>query len=227
LNALAIDIPRPYVLVAVGTLALGLAVDVRTSIVGQMMLSALVWMVLLALLVRLPAATRYPLMACMTLATVGELVLSLGWGLYTYRLGNIPLFVPPGHMMMFMLGLALAQRLTDAFSFGVMVCAAIYAIAAVTLGWDPFSGLLMLVIVLAWVTLPAHRRLLASTFLLALTLELYGTWLGNWRWAPQVPGLALLTTNPPGIVGAFYCSLDALVAALVIGVGPRLYVRSA
>jgi len=45
---------------------------------------------------------------------------------------------------------------------------------------------------------------------LSLALELYGTWLGNWTWARNVPGIALVTTNPPGAAGAFYCALDAL-----------------
>ena len=35
--------------------------------------------------------------------------------------------------------------------------------------------------------MPRHRPLYASTFLLALALELYGTWLGNWTWAREVP----------------------------------------
>src|ERR1700687_651059 len=30
-------------------------------------------------------------------ASIGEIVLSLGWGLYTYRHALIPLYVPPGH----------------------------------------------------------------------------------------------------------------------------------
>jgi hypothetical protein len=30
------------------------------------------------------------------IATTGEMLLSLGWGQYTYRLGNVPMFVPPG-----------------------------------------------------------------------------------------------------------------------------------
>jgi hypothetical protein len=47
----------------------------------------------------------------------------------------------------------------------------------------------------------------------SLALELGGTWLGNWSWAREVPVLGLVTTNPPGAAGAFYCVLDALVAA--------------
>ena len=37
------------------------------------------------------------------IATAGEIFLSLVWGLYQYRLDNIPLFVPPGHVLLFYL----------------------------------------------------------------------------------------------------------------------------
>jgi hypothetical protein len=34
--------------------------------------------------------------ACLVIATAGELVLSLVWGLYDYRLGNLPSSCRPG-----------------------------------------------------------------------------------------------------------------------------------
>jgi hypothetical protein len=61
--------------------------------------------------------------------------------------------------------------------------------------------------------MPGRRGLFASTFLLSLLLELFGTWLGNWTWVREVPGVPLVTTNPPVAAGAFYCMLDALVVA--------------
>lgn len=57
------------------------------------------------------AAARLSLTVCVAYATLGEILLSLAWGLYDYRLGNIPLFVPPGHALLFALGLRLATRL--------------------------------------------------------------------------------------------------------------------
>jgi len=69
--------------------------------------------------------------------------------------------------------------------------------------------------------MPAHRPLYASTFVLALALELYGTWLGNWTWAREVPFIALVTTNPPGLASAFYAVLDALVACTAVLLGRR------
>ena len=207
-------------------LALGLALDVRTDVVGQALIGAATWAAMFILLARFAPPERCALMACLTIATAGELVLSLGWGLYTYRLGNIPPFVPPGHVMLFMVGLWLAERLSDRAAYTVIACAGLYAATAAATGLDTFAGVLFLVICVAWFALPSHRRLYAATFTVALVLEIYGTWLGVWSWASQVPGLALVTTNPPGTVGAFYCALDALVVtatALLIARSNRGY----
>jgi hypothetical protein len=56
----------------------------------------------------------------------------------------------------------------------------------------------------------------------SLVLELYGTWLGNWTWAREVPVIALVTTNPPGVASAFYAVLDALVAVAALLLARRL-----
>lgn len=203
-------------LVIVVALALGLAADTRTDVIGQALIGIGIWTVMFRFLARAPAPERHALMACLTIATAGELALSLGWGLYTYRLGNIPPFVPPGHVLLFMLGLWLASRITDLAARVVFVCVGIYSAAVALAGLDTFAGLLFLVIAVAWGALPAHRRLYASTFALSLVLEIYGTWLGVWSWALDVPGMPLVTTNPPGTAGAFYCALDALVVTAML-----------
>src|SRR5690242_17883712 len=105
------DLRAPQVLLLTSTLALGLWADVHVELPGQLAIGAGVWAVLLALLARMPAAARHTYLACIAIATAGELFLSLVWGLYIYRLENVPMFVPPGHAMMLMLGLALSRRM--------------------------------------------------------------------------------------------------------------------
>ncbi len=102
------------VLLIVATLAGGLAADVYTNIVGQTMIGLIVWLTLFSLLSMSTGTRDSHLMACLVIATAGEILLSLGWGLYTYRLGNIPLFVPPGHVLMLLLGFSLARRMPEA-----------------------------------------------------------------------------------------------------------------
>jgi hypothetical protein len=173
------------------------------------------------LLGRVSAEERRTLMVCVVIATAGEMFLSLGWGLYTYRLGNIPLYVPPGHALMLLLGITLSRRMPEPVARAIVGCAVIYSLAAAAAGLDTFGILLCLVLAAAALAMPAQRRLYASTFVLSLALELAGTWLGNWRWAPEVPVLGLVTTNPPGAAGALYCALDALVAGTSLVLGAR------
>jgi hypothetical protein len=181
-----------------------------------MVLSACVWALLLYLLEEAPSATRRAMMACLVIATAGEVFLSLVWGLYTYRLGNIPLFVPPGHVLLLMLGLSLARRMPEAVATCILAAAAAYSLGAALAGLDTLGVPLFLLLAVIALAMPGGRRLYASTFVLALALELYGTWLGNWAWAPVSPGIGLVTTNPPAAAGAFYAALDALTAAACV-----------
>lgn len=207
-------VPGPAdALVIVATVASGLYADMYTDIAGQTAIGLAVWAVLFYVLRNVAGETRRALMACLVIATAGEMILSLGWGLYTYRLGNVPMFVPPGHVLMLLLGLRLARAMPRTVANAIFFFAALYSLAAAVAGVDTLGVALFLVLAVSAIAMPGQRALYASTFVLSLLLELYGTWLGNWSWAHQVPATALVTTNPPGVVGAFYCALDASVAS--------------
>ncbi len=195
-------------------LALGLLADIHVDLPGQLAIGAVVWGLLLWLIAPLPAAERRAYLACVAIATAGELFLSLGWGLYTYRLGNVPMFVPPGHALMLMLGLSLARRMPEPAARAILGGAGVYTVLAAATGLDTLAVPLYLMLALSVLSLPAHTRLFASSFLLTLTLELYGTSLGNWAWDREVPWVGLVTTNPPAIAGAFYCTLHALAISV-------------
>ncbi len=199
---------------ALATLALGLWVDVHVDLPGQVAIGALVWALLLAMIARLPAPERRMYLACVAIATAGELFLSLVWGLYSYRLHNVPLFVPPGHALLMMLGLACARRLPLGAARAILGGAGAYAVGAALAGLDTLAVPLYLLLLVSAFSLPAHARLFAASLLVTLGLELYGTWLGNWSWDRDVPWVGLVTTNPPAVAGAFYCTLHALAIGM-------------
>ena len=205
----------------VATIAGGLLLDYHWSAHGQFVVSCVTWAVALGLWARSDPRIRPALLACLIFATAGEIFLSLVWGLYEYRLRNIPLFVPPGHVLMLLLGLRLAERMPEAGARLILGCAGLYSVAVAAAGIDTLGVALFAVFAGASYFMPSQRRLYASTFMLSLALELYGTWLGNWSWAAEVPRFDLVTTNPPGAAGAFYCALDALVAAASLQLAPR------
>ena len=200
-------------LVIVATIAGGLLLDQAWPGHGQHVVSAIAWILMASLLRRTSTTDRKTLVACLVIATVGEVFLSLVWGLYQYRLGNIPLFVPPGHVLLFYLGLRIAERLPEQSVAWIAALAAPLVGALAWSGRDTLGPLLYgLFLLCLW--LSPSRRLYATMFVLSLAMELYGTWMGNWRWNDAVPWLGLTTANPPIAAGAFYCVLDLLVVCL-------------
>jgi hypothetical protein len=69
------------------------------------------------------------------------------------------------------------------------------------------------------------RAVYAGVFLVVGVLELYGTSIGTWRWAAELPGLGIPDGNPPSGVASGYVWFDVmalLVAPLIVKAGRTL-----
>jgi hypothetical protein len=75
-------------------------------------------------------------------------------------------------------------------------------------------------LLLAFLWRSPARAAYAGVFLVVAALELYGTAIGTWRWAEELPGLGIPQGNPPSGVAAGYVWFD--VMALLFA--PRLLV---
>jgi hypothetical protein len=204
---------RQAVLFALSIL-IGLYVDQKIELWGQIATSFAVWAVMLRLLHQARGDLRVLVLACLVVSTFGEIIGSLVWGLYTYRLYNVPPFVPPGHVLMLMLALFLAERYR-AWVIGVATTIALaYAVYALNARIDMVSVALTPIFV-ASLIIGRKRHIYAATFLAVIPLELYGTWMGNWRWHEIAPGLDLTMANPPICIGAAYCARDAISSFIV------------
>jgi len=192
------------------TVIIGLPVDKFGGIPGQLVVSVWTWGLFLVLLARINQQLRLPLMLCLVISTFGECVLSLLWGLYGYWLHNVPFFVPPGHVLLFALGLTVAPRFPRWAIALVCVFAAGYGLKAYMTSTDTVSAALA-VFFLVFMAFGSNRRLYATMFVVSLLMELYGTRIGNWVWGPEIPGLPLTSANPPLCVGGVYCALDLCV----------------
>lgn len=191
------------------TIVIGLAIDQFVPH-GQVATNILVWLVYLQLLRAGEPPARLQLVACLVISGLGECFLSLLWGLYDYRLGNVPLFVPPGHSLLFLLGTDLVPRLADSVTRWVPIAALPLVVAGAVTGADHLS-LALFALLLLCLRFGHQPKLYAVMFVLALMLELLGTWLGNWTWRAADPWGGLPIANPPLAAGAFYCVLDLLV----------------
>jgi hypothetical protein len=54
------------------------------------------------------------------------------------------------------------------------------------------------------------RATYAGVFLVVAAIELYGTSIGTWRWARELPGLAIPDGNPPSGVASGYVWFDVM-----------------
>lgn len=197
-------------ILVVVTIAGGLLVDHYAGLVGQLAVGLWAWAAFFRILGTAPREWRLPLYLCLAWSTAGEIFLSLVWGLYTYRLENVPFFIPPGHVLLFYFGLVIASKAPRGFVMAVPVLAAAYAVLAFIRGYDTLSIPMIVLFLLCWLQ-PEGRRLYSVMLIAALAMELYGTWVGNWAWRADVPYLGLHSANPPLAAGAFYCALDVLV----------------
>ena len=209
---------RPILLVVPALITVGLLVDQHGGRWGQPVVVAATVVTFLWMLRSVDGGGRIMMLLCLAYASIGEVLLSLVWRVYDYRLDNLPLFVPPGHVLLFLLGLSIAPRLSDLHVRFITWSACVIVAALALTGRDTLSPVLAAVFALS-VIFGRERKLYATMFVLALVMELYGTWLGNWHWNAQVGRPGLVTLNPPVAAGAFYCALDLLVMISMKAVG--------
>ena len=220
-------VPRWYAAALPAYLAALLAVDTQVSLHGQLALGVLTVAVLAAALRPLPALARAQAVGVVAFATVGEVTGSLVWGVYHYRLHNLPLFIPPAHGLVYLSGLALARLVRER--------PLVWTAGAISAGWG-IAGLTVLPrldvagafgvpLLLVFLWRSRWRSAYAGVFLVVAALELYGTSIGTWRWAAHLPGTPIADGNPPSGVASGYVWFDvmAMLVAPFILAGVRLF----
>ncbi len=203
-----------------------LAVDHFASFHEQLLLGALTWVVLLAALPLFLLERRAQALAVVAAAACGEVTGAIVWGVYSYRLHNLPMFIPPAHGLVFLTGVAvsrtaLARRHPTVLVGGAAAIAVTWALAGLTvLPRKDVAGAAGVLLLLAFLWRSRSRAVYAGVFLVVAALELYGTSIGTWTWAKELPGLGIPDGNPPSGVASGYVWFD--VVALLVA--PRLLV---
>jgi len=219
--------PRWYAVALPIYLAALLAVDTQVGLGVQIGLGVLTFAVLTAVLRPLAPLARAQTIGVVVFATVGEVTGSLVWGVYHYRLHNLPLFIPPAHGLVYVSGLALAGTLPKRpLVWIAAVGAAAWGIAGLTvLPHLDVAGALGVPLLLVFLWRSRWRATYAAVFLVVAALELYGTSIGTWRWAASLPGLGIPDGNPPSGVASGYVWFDVmalLIAPWLVGLAASL-----
>ena len=120
---------------------------------------------------------------------MAEVVGSIIWGVYTYRLENLPSFVPPCHGLVY-LAAALAAWAVPRRALLVRVALVAvlgWGIAGVTVLPAPTSAARSAALLAVYLVRGRAPEVYAGVFLVVAWLELYGTAIGTWEWAVTIP----------------------------------------
>ncbi len=202
----------------------GLWLDSLGGIGLQVALSVVAWCVLVAAVIPLSPIDRARTAVVVVVATLAEVLCSLIWGIYDYRLSNLPLFVPAGHGLVYLVGFRFSQtRLANrhhavvrAVAIAGVVTWALLGLSGV-LGRIDVAGAIASAVLIGFLLRGRAPELYAGVFFFVAFLEIWGTWVGTWRWQEYIPGLGLMNGNPPSGAAAGYVLFDILALALAPG----------
>jgi hypothetical protein len=220
----ALSAPLPFAAMVLCVIASFLALDHFASPGQQLMLGAATWLILIAACASLGPEDRVRALLVVAVATCAEVLGSIVLGAYTYRLENLPAFVPPGHGLVFLAGLRISQskpvrRHARAFLAAVIAIVAAWGLAGlVLLGRTDVLGAITGALLIYVLLRGRAPTLYAGVFLIVGFLEIYGTSIGAWHWAATAPDTPLPTGNPPSGIAGVYVLFDVAAIALA----PRL-----
>jgi hypothetical protein len=212
--------PLPFAAMVICMIATFLALDHFADASEQLLLGAATWLVLIASCAPLSRQDRTRALLVVLVATCAEVLGSIVLGAYTYRLANLPAFVPPGHGLVYLAGLRISQsapvmRNPTAFVRVVVAIIAAWGAAGLVLlgrtdALGAITGALLIYVLIRGRT----STLYAGVFLVVGFLEIYGTSIGAWHWAATAPETPLPTGNPPSGIAGVYVLFDIAAIAL-------------
>lgn len=210
--------------VVLAWIALGAGTDSGAGIWRQRLVGVATWLVLVALLRGEGRSVRLQVAGVIMVATCVEYTASPLLGYYTYRLHNVPSYVPPGHGLVYLAALSIGRsQLAAALRrplvwFTLVVCGAWAAWGVLLSPRRDVFGAVMYLCLVRFALRGSRPLVYAGAFLVTSYLELIGTGVGAWAWAHHDPTGVLSIGNPPSGIPGGYCFLDATGVALA----PRL-----
>jgi len=202
-------------------IGVGLPLDRDIDVFQQTLVGFSAWVFLAVALALQPRDLRVQVLVLVGVATILEIIGSIVWGAYRYRLDNLPIYVPAAHGLFYLSALRAAslpiirrhERLVIAT---VTVAATAYMLRNLVAAPLPdLLGFVTWAIFIRFIVRGRAPALYAVSFVMTSALELYGTGLGIWHWSPVLPLFMLPASNPPSGVGAGYAAMDALTRRIV------------
>ena len=201
----------------IGVIGVILALDTQVDARSQLWLGLVASLVLALALRSVSPLLRAQTLVVVVVATCGEIVGSIIWGVYTYRLENLPSFVPPAHGLVYLAGVGLASWAAprrELLVRSALVLVLAWAATGVTvLPRADAGGALGASLLAVYLLRGRAPATYAGVFFVVAWLELYGTAIGTWTWAVEIPGTSVPNGNPPSGVAAGYVWFDIVALA--------------
>jgi hypothetical protein len=196
---------------------------------GQWLMNVLMIATFLVIARSAPPRLRKVMWAGLVVGTLGELVFSLVIGMYEYRLANVPLYVPPGHSILYA-AVFYFVREPRVVRWRAWLTPLLWAAGVVfSLVWlylhnDVYGALCAVAFMYFMIKHESSRAFFAAMFLLVAYLELWGTGLGCWAWPSELLGRmeSVPSGNPPSAISVFYFGFDVGCLELLARVSPKL-----
>jgi hypothetical protein len=205
------------------------------EVARQLVLGTATWAVLGLLLRREVPLVRAQTLLVVAVATAVEYTFSPLLEAYVYRIGTVPLFVPPGHGLVYLAALAIGRSATARAHARPLVAATVVIGGAwaghglVLAGRHDVLGAFWFACLLGFLAWGRARLLYVGAFVVVSYLELAGTALGTWAWAARDPVLGVVGQgNPPSGAAGGYGWFDlfaVLLAPRVLRVVRQLSAR--
>ena len=162
----------------------------------------------------------------------GELIFSLGLGMYHYRLENIPLWVGFGHSLIFasvhkIIRIPYLLKHKDTILKTLLAFIVIYSTSWFIFKNDVF-GFITTVIFLALLVLDKKSKMFFTVmFVIVVYIELVGTAMHTWYWPNILMSKfdIITSANPPSGIALFYFLFDYIVLFIYLRLKPKLRAR--
>jgi len=197
----------------------GLFIDskyvVETYQDSQWIANVLMVIIFSIVLWKVPSRIRELMIYAVIIGYIGEYLFSVVLGMYTYRLENVPHYIPMGHALVYIGVLyfvkttyaKLNRSLLEKIFTGIII---VYAAAFLAFKNDVFGAVLTVLTLWILRNKPRERLFYLTMYLSIVFLEITGTSYECWKW----PSIAwdyftfLPSANPPSGISFFYFGLD-------------------
>lgn len=182
---------------------------------AQLILNLLMILAFGAMLYRANPRVRELMIIAVILGFIGEHFFSKVLGMYTYRLENVPFYVPFGHGVLyarifrFSKASLVKKYHKEIESFLTLIMIMVSTVYVLFLN-DVFGFVMTICVFLILWKRPKDRLFFFSMYVLVVVLEIGGTAYGAWKWPDTAFGVFefLPSNNPPSGISLFYFLLD-------------------